>query len=127
MCLRSKQSFRFHLAVDPLVPRRALAFIPPSFFASTSVPHSFGKYSFPFRKLHSFRFLQALFLPISMRLFYSLRRVHPIRTKFHQFKQDYLINSMTSLSSMSTKNQIQKRISRDKIMIDKKMFTKIMS
>jgi hypothetical protein len=45
--------------------------------ASTSAPHGFGKYSFPFRKLHSFRFPQALFPHISSGMFYFLRRVCP--------------------------------------------------
>jgi hypothetical protein len=47
------------------------------FISPTSAPHSLGKYSFPFRKLHSFRFPQAPFQRISNGLFFILRRVHP--------------------------------------------------
>jgi len=51
------------------------------FISPTSAPHGLGKYSFPFRKLHSFRFPQDLFQRISNGLFFILRRVHPKRNK----------------------------------------------
>jgi hypothetical protein len=46
----------------------------------TSAPLGFGKYSFPFRKLHSFRFPQALFQRISNGIYLFLRRVSPNRS-----------------------------------------------
>ena len=110
MCLRSKQSFRLHLAVDPLIPRSPWLLFHLHFLLPPQHPTASGNTHFHSGKLHSFRFPQAFFLRYSGGMFYSLRRVYPIRTRFHKFKLDYLINSMSSLSSMSTKNQMKKRI-----------------
>ena len=52
--------FQLHFVLDGFVPQLYQHFILPSLQAYTSAPNDFGKYSFPFRKLHSFRFPQAL-------------------------------------------------------------------
>ena len=52
-------SFRLHFVPgSAVVPPLTLHFILPTLQAYTSAPLGFGKYSFPFRKLHSFRFPQ---------------------------------------------------------------------
>jgi len=53
----------------------------PSFYAFTSAPSGFGKYSFPFRKLHTFRFPQALLQRIFKGIYSFLRRVYPLNRK----------------------------------------------
>lgn len=53
--------FQLHYVMVGFVPQPNQHFILPTLQAYTSAPHGFGKYSFPFRKLHSFRFPQALF------------------------------------------------------------------
>ena len=53
--------FQLHFVLVGFVPQPNQHFILPTLQAYTSAPHGFGKYSFPFRKLHSFRFPQALF------------------------------------------------------------------
>ncbi len=61
-CIHSgsiRSGFFVHFA--KLILFDSLHSISPSFYAFTSAPHGFGKYSFPFRKLHSFRFPQAFF------------------------------------------------------------------
>jgi len=70
-----RSGFFVHFA--KLIHFDSLHCISPSFYAFTSAPHSFGKYSFTFRKLHSFRFLQALSNANPMVYFYFLRRVCP--------------------------------------------------
>jgi hypothetical protein len=82
MCLRSvhfvstlRSGYYVHFA--KLIHFDSLLFIPLPYISPTSAPHSFGKHSFPFRKLHSFRFPQALFQRISNCIFFPLRRVHP--------------------------------------------------
>ena len=52
--------FQLHFVMVGFVPQPNQHFILPTLQAYTSAPHGFGKYSFPFRKLHSFRFPQAL-------------------------------------------------------------------
>ena len=69
--------FRLHSVLVGFVPQPNQHFILPTLQAYTSAPHGLGKYSFPFRKLHSFRFPQALFLRISNGIFYYLQRVYP--------------------------------------------------
>ena len=53
--------FRRHFVPVGFVAQPNQHLILPTLQAYTSAPHGFGKYSFPFRKLHSFRFPQALF------------------------------------------------------------------
>lgn len=62
--------FRLHFVPVGFVPLPNQHFILPTLQAYTSAPHSLGKYSFPFRKLHSFRFPQALFQRYPIGIFY---------------------------------------------------------
>ena len=69
--------FQLHFVMVGFVPQPNQHFILPTLQAYTSAPHSLGKYSFPFRKLHSFRFPQAHFQRFLNGIFYFCDELAP--------------------------------------------------
>ena len=88
--------FRLHCVAVGFRTSTQPHYILPSLQAYTSAQHSFGKNSFPFRRLHSFRFPQAIFQRISSGIYLFSATSKPRRIKNLNFPHRPIIVAVIS-------------------------------